>query len=123
MNTNSNLIIVLLNPYASEEERQQSANTIINNYNLPLTIEQTVFAFHEIRKYIEPTNIDLNTHIYNEYLLVLSTLVNENINMFVAILLGLNADYNVAHIRCLYNPANRKTIGIGNTNIIIFYFC
>lgn len=116
MSSNNQSILwteTLLKNDINEEERYQTAQVIINNYNLFLNVEQILIAFQKIREYIKSVIYRKNI-AYNNRLFLMSKLLDQNINLYTAIILALNSDFSPSSLYFLivFNHGEPDTIGV-----------
>jgi hypothetical protein len=108
-------IEILLDDIINEETRHKVAEDLIHNYKLPLIMKQILTAFHKLRVYIYADDYDGIR--YDNRLFIMETLLNKNIDMFIALVLALNIDLNAHELILLMDRyPSHNTIGASRFN-------
>lgn len=84
----------------SEEDEQRLSSELIKNNDLPLRPEDIIGAFRNVRKQL--FSPDYN-NIFNRHKYVLKKLLLTNRNIYIALILALNDDFDFSDIGSLYN--------------------
>lgn len=80
---------ILLNKLTSKEEKNQSANNIIDTYNLPLDVEQILFAHYRIRSFFNDIVSPNKEEFIFNHTILLNMILNINTNLYTAIIIAL----------------------------------